>query len=291
MRFGYYPGCSLHSLGLEYGLSARAVFAALGYELVEIDDWNCCGATPAHGESEFLALALPLRNLARAQDTADDLLVPCAACYNSLRRAHHGVVAAEREGLEANEEVKRVAGRKYDGQLRIRHALEILASDEGLRAIEARIVHKLDGLALAPYYGCLLTRPAEAVAFEASPEQPVLLDRVVERLGGAHVRWSYKTECCGGSLALARGDLVSALVDNLVRRTREAGAEGIVTACPLCQANLDTRQPGPERVPIFYVTELVGVALGLDGPRKWFAKHLVDPRPVLAAHRLPGGER
>lgn len=284
--YTYYPGCSLHSTASEFDESFRAVAAALGLTLHELDDWSCCGATSAHATSNFLATALPLRNLSLAEGAGRDLIVPCAACYSAFRQAHHEVVADGAEGRRLNAEVEAATGRRYEGKLRVLHPLEPLSQPEGVKAISAGAKRPLEGLKLATYYGCLLQRPPGAVAFE-DPEQPKSMDRIMAAAGATVVRWSFKTECCGASLTLTRPEYVVQLIGTLTGAARHAGAEAIVTACPMCQANLDTRQPqGPDPVPIFYFTELLGLALGAPGVRSWLKRHITDPVSVLAAHGL-----
>ncbi len=311
--YTYYPGCSLHSTASEFDESFRAVAAALGLSLHELDDWSCCGATSAHATSNFLATALPLRNLSLAERAGRDLIVPCAACYSAFRQAHHEVATDQAEGRRINDEVQAATGRRYEGKLRVLHPLEPLSAPEGLKAVAAGVAGKkpLTGLKVATYYGCLLQRPPGAVAFE-DPEQPKSMDRIMEAAGATVVRWSYKTECCGASLTLTRPEYVVQLTGTITGAARRAGAQAIVTACPMCQANLDTRQPqgigaaataagnggvtgvtgaagggsAEAPVPIFYFTELLGLALGTRGVRSWLKRHITDPVPVLAAHGL-----
>ncbi len=282
MRYAYYPGCSLHSTAEEYDISTRAVMKALGVELLELEDWSCCGATPAHSSDKFLGVALPMRNLFIAEETGLDVLAPCAACYNSLRHAQ--AAAEEGEGQEARRALEQILGREYRGDVQVLHPLELLGGDEMLEAVRQKVTRPLRGLKVATYYGCLLGRPAREVAFE-DPERPVSMDRLMEAAGAEVVRWSYKTDCCGGSLAVARPDLVVELVAGIVRAALAAGAEAIVTACPLCQSNLDTRQAGAgERpVPVLYVTEALAWAMELPEASGLGRRHLVDPAPALAA--------
>jgi len=284
MRLSYYPGCSLHATAWEYDASVRAVCGRLDMELKELPDWNCCGATSAHATDEFLSLTLPLRNLALADAAGDDLLVPCAACYNACRRAEVGVRSEEENYLEANRAVAEVAGRGYDGRVAVRHPLELMAAPLMRKRIAAACDGRLRGLRVACYYGCLLVRPSGEVAFD-DPEQPTTMDDIVRALGAEPVRWSYKTDCCGAGLSISRPEIVGGLVRDIVEGARTAGADVIATACPLCQANLDGRQERPETgeapIPGLYFTELMGIALGLNAG-KWLRGHLIDPRPALA---------
>jgi heterodisulfide reductase subunit B len=281
MNYAFYPGCSLHSTGLEYGLSTRAIFDHLGARLVELPDWNCCGASSAHALSHSLALALPARNLAIAQQTGYDLVIPCAACYNRMKNAE---ISINKEP-EIRAEIEELIGYHFTGDTTIRPVLGVIAEDYGLETI-ARIVRKpLTGLDLVPYYGCLLVRPPEVAQFD-DPDHPHIMSDLL-RAAGAHVLdWSYATDCCGGSLSLSRSDVVQGLVGRLVEHAREAGAAALVTACPLCQVNLEMRQSSRPKMPVFYFTELLGLAFGLPEADKWWKKHLIDPRPLLRSAGL-----
>jgi len=284
VKVGYYPGCSLHSTAADYGLSTEAVCRTMNIELAEVPDWNCCGATPAHSTNEFLAKALPLRNLILAEETGLDLVVPCTGCYNVCRQTHGFIGRGSAMAHDVNSEVSSIVGKKYSGNLKIMHLLEFFSQNEVLAELKTRMVRPLTGLKVVPYYGCLMHRPIEDVAFD-DPEQPQKLDRLLRLLGAEVKPWSYKMDCCGGSFAIARSDVVSDLSGELVKQARKAGAEVMVTACPLCQANIDTRQ-GKTGVPILYFTELIAVALGLQGQERWLGKHIIDPVPVLQSHEL-----
>lgn len=284
MRVGYYPGCSLHSTAADYGLSTEAVCREMNIQLAEIPDWNCCGATPAHSTNEFLAKALPLRNLILAEESGLDLVVPCTGCYNVCRQTHGFINRGSAKAHDVNGEVASIVGKKYRGSLNIMHLLDFFSQDEVLHEIKTRVVRPLQGLAVVPYYGCLLLRPAEDVAFD-DPEQPQKLDRLLEALGAEVKQWSYKMDCCGGSFAIPRADIVTDLTGELVTQAKKAGAKAMVTACPLCQANIDTRQ-AMAGMPILYFTELIAVALGLGGQDRWLGKHISDPRPLLKSREL-----
>lgn len=284
MKFSYFPGCSLRSTAGEYHASVCAVFDALGIELAELADWNCCGATPAHATSRYLSLALPLRNLVLAEKAGRDLVAPCAACYNVMKYADH---AAREHGADAekvNADLAEIMGAGYGGTVNVRHPLEILSGKDMLAAVRARAVRPLTGLRLVAYYGCLLSRPKRIVAFDDA-DHPESMDRILAALGADVRRWSYKTDCCGGALSMAQTDAVATLVDKLAAEAGRAGAQAIATACPLCAVNLDTRQSkaaGP--LPVFYFSELMGLSFGLPAG-KWLGRHIVDPAPALA-----GGE-
>jgi heterodisulfide reductase subunit B len=289
-RYAFYPGCTLHSTGVEFGVSTELVCQTLGLEMVEIDDWSCCGASSAHSMDHTLFLALPARNLAKAQQSGlADLAIPCAACYSRLAASD---LALRQDGA-FRAQMEQVLGFVYTGQVRPRNLLDIFANDFSKDTLQARVVKPLAGLKVVSYYGCLLIRPPAYTNRWDDPEHPQTMDAMLELLGAEAVPWSYGVDCCGGSLTLNRSDVVVHLVDKLARAAHEAGAEALVTACPMCMANVDGRQvyrggaplprpprPDYEPLPTFYFTELMALAYGLP-VRKVLGKHLVDPRPLL----------
>jgi heterodisulfide reductase subunit B len=289
-RYAFYPGCTLHSTGIEFGVSAELVCEALGLEMVEIPDWNCCGASSAHSLDRELFLALPARNLAKAELVGlEELAIPCAACYSRLAAA--AVALEEDAGFRGR--MEGVLGVRYGGRVKARSLLDVVVNDVARGELKGKVVKPLRGLKVAAYYGCLLIRPPKYTGRWDDPEHPRSLDDIVEWMGGEAVGWSYGVDCCGGSLTLNRSDVVVELVDKLVEGAREAGAEALVTACPMCMANVDGRQKYRgglpfvgkgkaeyEPVPIFYFTELMGMAYGLP-MGKVLGRHLVDPRPLL----------
>lgn len=286
MKYSYYPGCSLCSTASEYNLSTEAICSKLDIQLIEIPDWNCCGATSAHSASAYLAVALPLRNLILAEAMGLDMVVPCAACYHWQRVAHNEVINKTPVGQRANEDLAKIMGRGYHGTLKTKHIMEVLLQDQVLELLPRKLIKPLNKLKLAAYYGCLMLRPADVVAFD-NAEQPNSIDRLAQALGAETVRWSAKVDCCGGSFTLAESGVVQKLTADIVSAAKRGGAEAIVTACPLCQANLDSRQKENEnQMPVFYITELVGVALGMPEARKWFKKHIVNPVPMLEKYNL-----
>jgi len=289
-RYAFYPGCTLHSTGVEFGRSTDAVCQVLGIELVEIPDWSCCGASSAHSMDHTLFLALPARNLAQAQQVGlADLAIPCAACYSRLAVAD----LALREDGAFRAQMEETLGFTYEGRVRPRNLLDIVANDFDTEELTAKVSRPLKGLKVVSYYGCLLVRPPKVTGRWDDPEHPQAMDRVLALMGAEPVGWSYGVDCCGGSLTLNRSDVTVHLVDKLAAAAHEAGADALVTACPMCMANVDGRQlfrggsPVPRKprpdykpLPIFYFTELMAMAYG----RPWgkvLGKHMVDPRPLL----------
>jgi len=275
MKFSYFPGCTEHSTSMEYGLSTQAVFKTLGVELVEIDDWNCCGAAATHSINHLLSLCLPARNISKAQSSqAGSLVVPCAGCFNMLKRAEHALKNDEAKRKEIEETV----GFTYQPSLEILALMDVMLNRIGLEKVQEKLKRPLKGLKAACYYGCALVRHPKVTQLD-DPENPQYLDRLIKSLGAEPVEWSYKIDCCGADLALTYGDIVKKLVGKIVSMAKEAGAQCIVTSCGLCQANLEMRQE--IGLPIFYFTELMGVAFDIDGRDKWWSKHMISPRGLL----------
>jgi len=276
LKVSYYPGCSLHATGREYNESVKAVSRALGIELDELDDWSCCGASSAHSTNFKLSIALPARNIVAAEKREWDVMVPCAACFNRFKSAQHH--------LENNEalrtEIEGIIGEEYKGGVTVRNPIDIIYTDIGLDRVNELVRRRLEGLKPVSYYGCLLLRPPGICNFD-DYENPYMLDNLMESMGAKSRSWSYKTDCCGGSLTLGKTEIVVRLIDKLMTMAREAGANCIITACPVCFANLDTRASKNVVLPAFYFTEMIAMALGLEGTDSWFKRHNVDPRPLL----------
>ncbi len=272
MKLSYYPGCSLEGTAADYAASIAGVAPLLGLELAELEDWNCCGASAAHSLNHRLAMELPSRNLALAQKVGRDVVVPCALCFNRLKAAEKNL---ERPGED------------QPGGIKIWDLLDFLTQKAWLAALSKKVVRPLAGLRMVGYYGCLASRPPK-ISDKEDWENPQNLERLLTVLGAEPLDWSYKTDCCGAGLAVARPDIIDTLVSRLYERALAAGAEAFVVSCQMCQANLDMTQTRISKkfskdyyLPVFYFTELVGLALGHPEVKKWLAGHLVDPRPLL----------
>ena len=282
MEVSYYPGCSLHGMATEYDDSIQAVCGALDISLAELDDWNCCGASSAHFVDDELAIRLPARNLAVAQREGRELLVPCAACFQRLKHADK----------ELREDAARWIDEPYPGKTEIYHVNDFFDRPQWLDKIKQHVSRPLGGLAGVAYYGCLSQRPPK-ITDAQRPENPQSMDSLMRAIGMEVRPWSYKTDCCGASLPLTRPELVRKLSGDLFEAAREAGAECLVTDCPMCQSNLDTQQADIEaergrqyNLPVFYVTELMALAFGDGRAARWWKKHFVDPRPLLQSKDL-----
>lgn len=284
MKLAFYPGCSLDSTAKEYRESTQIVARDLGIEIQEIPEWICCGSTPAHMASKLLSLTLPAYNLVRARAMGvEGVIVPCASCYSRLKTANYRI----RQSQEIKEKVKRALGEPYEGDVPVYHVLEVLGKviDDG--GLEGKIQQRLEGLKVAGYYGCLLVRPPDITGFD-DPEDPQLLDRVTEAVGAESVEWRHKVECCGAALAFTQDDIVLKLSGEILEDARFAGADVVSVGCPLCHSNLDLRQRNIEKytgidleVPVLYVTQLLGVALGHSARELGLRKHSINPVPVL----------
>ncbi len=282
VQVSYYPGCSLEGMAAEYDRSVRVICQALGIDLVELPDWNCCGASSAHFLDDELAVNLGARNMEIAEREGRDLLVPCSACFLALKKADK----------ELKLDTARWTDKPYAGKTKIWHINEFFDRPELIELIKQKVKRPLGGLAGVAYYGCLSQRPPK-LTDARSPENPVSMDRLLTALGMELKPWSYKTDCCGASLVLTRTDIVHKLGGDLFEAAVEAGAECLVTDCPMCQSNLDTRQAEIEEhrqrqygLPIFYLTELMALALGEAEANGWWKKHFVDPAPLLSGKGL-----
>jgi heterodisulfide reductase subunit B len=292
----YYPGCSLHGTSREFDESLRAVAVELGIGLEEVDDWSCCGASSAHATDHLLGVALAARNLALTEAQGyGSVLAPCAACYNRLAAARLAV--ATEEGLA--DRLPDVLGRPFGNTVEVRNAVELLrdqaAAIEEKTAAVLAAPNPLQGVKLAAYYGCLLVRPVEVCGYD-DPEQPTSMDDVIRACGADAVDWNMKVECCGGAFSVSRTASVVRLGRAIIDDARAHGAEAIVVACPLCHSNLDLRQKamverGEEPMPIFFVTQVVGLALGLPVEPLGLARHFVDPQPFVASLAERAAER
>ena len=283
----YYPGCSLHGTEPEYDESLRAVVEALGIAVAEIPDWNCCGASSAHTTDHLLSVALPARNLALAEAAGfDRVLAPCAACYNRLAAARLAV--AEDAGIR--EQLPDIIGRPFANSVEVLSVVNLLreaTADIAERAAAPRPTpNPLVGVKLAAYYGCLLVRPPELSGGD-DPEQPTFMDEVIEACGAEAVDWNMKVECCGGAFSVSRTSSVLRMGRAIIEDARRQGAEALVVACPLCHTNLDLRQKamesrGEPRMPVLFITQVVGLALGLSPETLGLKRHFIATEPLLA---------
>jgi heterodisulfide reductase subunit B2 len=280
LNFAYYPGCTLETTAVEYNGSVLDVSKVLGIELRELPDWNCCGASSGHASDYWLSHALAGRNLAIAENMGLDVAVSCPACYLRLNDTRYEFQTKP----ELREKLPAIINRPYGARYQVRHILDIIRNSVGTEKVKEKVVRPLTGLKAVAYYGCYLVRPPDLTHFD-DPENPHSLDNLLQALGMEVPDWRGKVECCGGSQSFTGRDTVKHLVGDIVQAAREVEAESIVTACPLCQANLETRQSGENKLPVFYFTELMGLAFGLPAGR-WLPRHLINPHSLLRKHKL-----
>ncbi len=267
MNYLYYPGCSLTASAREYDLATRAVMAAAGVKLTEIDGWTCCGASAAAPISHLLSLSLSARNLALAEQAADDgqVLVPCSACYLNLKKAHDALRNNAESRASINEALAAV-DLTATGSVRVRHLLDVLAKDLGAQHLAPLMKRSLSGLTVAAYYGCQCLRPYQE--FD-DPERPVSIEPLIEATGAAVHAWEMGGRCCGASLVSTQPEAGLKRVCAILKAAR--GADLIVTVCPMCQMNLDAWQAKASRmagedlsITVLYLPQLLGLAMGLD---------------------------
>lgn len=283
-RISYYPGCSLHATGIEYQMSTHAVADTLGLKLVEPEGWVCCGTSPAHSTDHYLSTVLPLKTLAEVERSGlSYVTVPCSSCFSRFRIAIHEVQHDSRLA----EEIRKDIGYVPSEAIQVDALPTTMTERVGLDRIAAKVNRPLRDLKVVCYYGCLLTRPPD-VTDAPEPEYPTNMDELMETLGAQSLDWSYKTECCGGSLSISETPVALHLTQKILRNAKEVGADAIIVACPLCHVNLDTRQAqiaaefeGEYDIPILYFTQAMGLAFGLDANNLGLNKHLVSPLPLL----------
>ncbi len=276
MNIGFYPGCSLQGTAREYNESVKAIAEAFDIELKEIEDWNCCGASAAHSVNKGLSLALPARILALAEQQGfDEVVVPCAACFNRLAVAQYEL--NEDEGKKA--ETEKAIEMTFQNKVKIINVIQFIdkyIKDKIVDKMTRKFDHKV-----ACYYGCLLVRPHKIIGFDRV-EDPTSMDELMTMIGATSLDWGFKTECCGASLSIARTDLVAKLSGNIMKDAADRGVEAIIVACPMCHSNLDMRRPqideyvGKEiSTPVIYITQAIGLAVGVTPEKLGLQRHFV----------------
>ena len=287
MKYTYYPGCSLEVSSRSYNDSALAVSELLGVELIELEDWNCCGATVYLSYEELISFSLCARNLALAEKYDRDLVVPCSSCYTSLMKTASYI----QENAELRDKINQAlqaAGLEYKGKVNIKHLLEVYVNDIGLDAIKSKVKRELKGLKVAPYYGCQIVRPLHG--FD-DPENPTSLDRLIEALGATPVYFPNKTSCCGSSLIATNEELAFRMQKDLLLCVSGNEAEVIITVCPLCHMALDAYQKKVGKmydfnfkIPVLHFTQLMGLALEIPSRKLGIKTGLVPLNKALTAY-------
>jgi heterodisulfide reductase subunit B len=284
MNLGYYPGCSLTGTAKEYDASLREVLSYFGIQFNEINDWSCCGATSAHATNYLLSIALPARNLLLAKHQGmEEIFAPCAACFNRLISSKHE--------LEINKNIKLkvedLYTDKFDSSPEVINVVQLFLQHIGLKEISTKKKIDLSNLKIACYYGCLLLRPRQILEFDDN-EDPQMMEEIITAAGAKAVKWDFKTECCGASHTIANTEIVENLSRKIIENAAVNKADLIVVACPMCHSNLDMRQknilkhnPGHKEIPVLYLTQLVGLAIGIDYSRLGLNLHFINPLPLL----------
>ena len=280
MKYAYYPGCTLENTAQEYNQSVLEVGHKLGIEMNEISNWTCCGASSGHFTDYWVSHALSARNLALAERQGMDIAVACPACYLRLNDTRHEFL----NEAKFRERLPSLINLSYRAKYEVKHILEIFSNSLSIEAARAKITNSLNGLKLVSYYGCYLVRPPELTHFD-DPENPQTMDCLLQTLGAEVFDWRAKVDCCGGSLSFTNRNTVVRLTSDIIAAASEVEAEAIVTACPLCQANLETRQSKGPAIPVLYFTELLGLAIGCNST-PWFKRHMISPVNLLAKHGL-----
>jgi heterodisulfide reductase subunit B len=285
MKYAYYPGCSAHSTARDMHESCLAVAVALGIELEELKGWTCCGASAAHQTDRTLAASLAAANLVLTQKTGLDMVVNCAACYNRSKVANYEVIHSP----AIRKRVGQALGEPYDGSVAVRHFVEVLVKDFGITKLRKSLKQSLNGLKVACYYGCYLLRPPEATNFD-DPENPTILESLVDAMGGESLEWPGKVDCCGGALSLTQTEVTARRSGAIIAMAQAAGADCIAVACPMCQSSLDLRQKDAEKVagkyynmPILYITQLLGLCLNIPPKTLGLDRLMVKPEAVIKA--------
>jgi heterodisulfide reductase subunit B len=283
MRVSYFPGCTLNTTGKGFDNAVRASAAAVGLELAELPNWNCCGATFPLIVDNMLELAAPTHVLVAARDEGSILTTACTTCYNVLKRTNLFI----QEHEEERERINAFIEATYSGEVEVKDIVHLLRDDVGFEAVREKVVKPLKGLKVACYYGCMVLRPPDEVAYD-DPDHPMALDTLMAALGATPVDFAHKNECCGAYLAIKDPEVTREMVYTILKSAQAAGAEAMATNCPLCQFNLDKQQAEMQKlhanyrsIPVFYFSQLMGLALGLDDSDYGWERHYVSPHAVV----------
>jgi heterodisulfide reductase subunit B len=290
MEIAYYPGCSLHASSELYDIQSRIVFRRLGVELKEIEDWNCCGATSASKTDDFLAIALPARNLGIADASGlSEIVIPCSSCYSRMIVSQRKL--ADDPGLRNT--INAELTKKAEGKIKISSILEVLVSKANSGEIAEKSIKNLEGIKPACYYGCLLTRFPCDVEVPDNVENPQGMEVVCKIIGAQPIDWSYKTDCCGASAVINDTDTSLLLMSRILHDAVARGANCFVTTCPMCQLNMDAYQEQvgekygiQKRLPVYFITELLGIAMGFSPNEMQLDRHFIDPFGLLTELKL-----
>ncbi|MDR3691750.1 MAG: CoB--CoM heterodisulfide reductase iron-sulfur subunit B family protein [Fimbriimonas sp.] len=294
MKYSYFPGCSLKATGRAYEESFLSLCKALDMEMEELENWNCCGATSFMSVEMGAAYALTIRNLAIAEKAGLDMVAPCGGCYGILLKADHYYKKYPTVHESAVKSLK-TEGLEYKGTVRVRHPLDVLASDLPPRALRSKVKKPLKGLKVACYYGCRFVRP---IAPFDDMHNPETMDLLLKTVGARIVDYTMKGKCCGGAMSGAMPNVAQEMTYLILRAAERAEADVVATACPLCQFNLEAYQdeiraahPDLKPIPVVYFTQLLGVALGLDATATALNRQIVPVEPILREKGILADEK
>lgn len=288
MDYLYFPGCTLYTKAKNFDRTARDCSHLLGFELRELPNWTCCGATFPLATDNLMAILPPARILAKTREEGTVLTTLCAICFNVIKRTNRLIQndTAKRETINSYIEMN------YQGDLRVLHYLELLKQDIGFSQIQEKVKKPLTGLRTAAYYGCMLLRPFEEMAFD-DKERPTLFEEFLGALGAEAIDFPYKIECCGSFQSIGSPDVATECAYRILSSAIKNGAEAIVSTCPMCTFNIDQKQSDIKQkyldfktIPVFYFTQLLGIAMGLDYQVLGFEQNDVDPLPLLKGKGL-----
>jgi heterodisulfide reductase subunit B len=282
----YFPGCSLEKIAISYHLSALETTEKLGVRLKELEDWNCCGATTYFHVDELLAYTLVARNLAMAEKEGSEIVAPCSACYKNMYftnvHLHDDPDLAEHINEALQED-----NLSYTGKVKVKHLLEVFSKDIGVEEIKSKVLHPLNGLRVAAYYGCQILRPKKD---HEDVEQPQFFEEIMAAIGATPVEFPLKLTCCGGSLLISSRPAAYSMIHNLLYNAQLAQADVIATACPLCQVNLECYQQQINQefgtqfsIPVVYFTQLIGLSMGISPKKLGFGKEFLSPKKAIDA--------
>lgn len=259
MKYSYYPGCTLKTKAKDLDAYARACAETLGFELEELDNWQCCGGVYPLGTDEIATKLSSVRALNEAKEKQQDLVTLCSACHHVIKRVNDDMKHVEDIRTRANNYMK--LKEPYAGETTVLHYLEVLRDRVGFDEVKKKVVNPLTGRKIGAYYGCLLLRPSSLLQFD-NPENPKILEDFIRAIGGEPVIYPYRNECCGGYISLKEKELSMSMTDKIMDSAAGFGAEELITACPLCLYNLNQSRSSA-KLPVRYFTELLAEALGV----------------------------
>jgi heterodisulfide reductase subunit B len=288
MDYLYFPGCTLYTKAKNFDQTARNCSLLLGFELQEMKNWTCCGATFPLSTDNIMALLPPARILAKAREEGNVLTTLCAICFNVIKRTNR-LIQGDRE---KRDKINSFIEMNYQGDLRVLHYLEILKQEVGFPQLKEKVMKPLAGLKTAAYYGCMLLRPFDEMAFD-DKERPTIFEEFLETLGAKAVDFPYKIECCGSFQSVGSPDVATECAYKILGSAIKNGAEAVVSTCPMCTFNIDHKQSDIKQkysnfktIPVLYFTQLLGIAMGLDYQTLGFEQNAVDPLPLLKGKGL-----